>query len=73
MKILDRLFGPRLDPDDDAVDPAERDRQIEDLAVKHEATLRTVKAVLSDSQQRVAVAIDETADLIERQNRRRRR
>jgi hypothetical protein len=73
VKLLDRIFGERLPPDDHAVDEGERARELQNTLVKHRLTLQAVGGVLSDSQKAVAGAIDDTADAIEKSRRRRRR
>lgn len=72
MKLRDLIFG-REERDDEPPDFTEKDQELEELAVNHEATLRAVHAVLSESQGRVAVAIDETGDAIRKLNSTRRR
>lgn len=68
MRLLERIFGPRID--EDPAKEAQVERDIEKIAVKHKATLKAVDALLSDSQ-RIAIAVDETGDAIRRARRRR--
>jgi hypothetical protein len=65
MNLIDRLLGRG---DDEAVpDTGETVRIDEDreLLRKHEATLKAVDRVLTDSQHRVAAAINETGQALE--------
>lgn len=72
-KLLAKFLSDRLDPDDGAVDEAARDQELRSTLVKHRLTLQAVDRVLSDSQQRVAVAINETGDAIAKTRRARKR
>lgn len=77
--VLDRILGRDVlghRPEEDeerAVEVTEAENQAQvrrgEMLAEHRRTLRAVASVLSDSQRRVAVAIDETGHAIEQQHR----
>lgn len=60
MKLLKRIFGPRVPPED----ARERDPDLNELARRSDQTLRDVASVLPPERQRVADSIRATATAV---------
>jgi hypothetical protein len=60
VKLLRRIFGPRIKPEDDR----DQDPDLGELAEKSDRTLHDVASVLSPERQRVADSIRATATAV---------
>lgn len=67
--LLDRWLGLGPDDDDAPADDATK-AEVTELLEKHDAVLRQVSDVLSDSQRRVVDAIEDTGSALQRSRQR---